>query len=122
MVMRTHSLITIKKAMEKNEIIRHLDAIDNKCAALLQLSGIVLTVGALPALGAEVSGYRLVLSAVIAIVFLLNCLASLSVLWYAPEPDEVLFKKRNDVYRFCVCLTATGLILIGILFFATLFA
>lgn len=106
--------------MEKEEIIRHLDAIDTKCAALLQLSGIILTLGALPALGGTTSGFRLVLSIMIALIFLVNCLISLSVLWYVPQPDELLFSKRNRSYRLCVCLTAAGLILIGILFLASL--
>jgi hypothetical protein len=102
--------------MDPETLRRHLDALDTKCAALLQLSGIVLTLGALPAVTGRIEGGRLLLSAIISAVFLVNCLISLTILWYVPEPDERLYELRSAAYKVSVILTGFGLLLIGVLF------
>lgn len=107
--------------MKHEELLTHLNALDAKCAALLQLSGIVLTLGTIPAIAGSLSGYRLVLSGMITLVFMVNCLISLSVLWYVPDPDEALFRRRCRVYKVLVLLSGIGLVLISVLLSISLF-
>ncbi len=111
--------------MQKSELYERLSILDNKCAALLDLSSLVLAISVISASLSKDAGLPPELSigeGVIAVLFLTTSLLSLVVIWVKWDPTETTLKYRTIMYKTAVILTGIGLIFMAILVFITLYS
>jgi hypothetical protein len=93
----------------ERDLNQSLGILDQKCSALLQLSSVVLALNIIPAVSGKLDQVESLLSGAIAIIFLINSLLSLFVLWINWQPSEQTLVFRTYMYQVCVGLTAIGL-------------
>jgi len=111
---------TDNSTLTPEELYERLNILDTKCSALLQLSAIVLTIGTIPVTSGQIAGFSLILSLVIASIFLISSLLSLSVIWIKWEASMKTLVWRTYAYKISHTLTAIGLAVIAVLIFALL--
>lgn len=107
--------------LRQEEKYRRLTILDGKCAALLQLSALILAIGAVVVPGVHVTGFLYLVTIAIGIIFLIISLLSLSVIWVNWEPSVRLLERRTTAYKACVVMTGVGLVLIAVFIFVTPF-
>ena len=111
-------------SLSHQELYDHLNVVDTKCAALLQLSGIILMIGTVSLASGVLSTALRGLLGFIFATFLVISFLSLSVVWLYWSKSEAslvkFLKYRTRVYNLCVLLTAVGLVSIATYVFCTL--
>lgn len=104
-------------SLSKEELYGHLNVVDIKCSALLQLSGIILTVGAgfLIAGGTQRANPTLLASLAVFLIVAFLALSIIRLRW--SESTKYLSHmlwSRTTRYNICVYLTYLGLGLIAL--------
>lgn len=102
------------------ELNARLSILDHKCSALLELSSVVLALNIIPAVSGNLTNLGSLLSGTISIAFLISSLLSLFVLWIDWDATEQTLLFRTRIYRFCIFLTAIGLMAIAALMLTSL--
>ena len=92
------------------ERYERLSILDSKVTSVLQLSGILGLLQALPLVGSDLPTVPQFLGLAATLFFISTGLLALYVLRVEFEPDVTLIRKRCDLYDSCRFTTAAGLI------------
>ncbi len=105
---------------EGKEFYEHLNILDNKCAVLLRLSGLLLGLNVIPTALKQLAPWTKLFNAIAVFALLLTALLSLTVIWVDWVPDERTLSKRTRIYKGAVVAAGAGLVAMGIVTFTLL--